>query len=153
MYFKLDLLIPCVSLNEHWHPTTFQTVCSCSARRTSQCLAVLELWYLGLLRSPLLRRAGGEPVLSNMFGGSGSLQRLRWCSAFEPFRLNTLQTGASSLFSRNPSKIEPICSFPVKLLSFSMFFRLDREKNRQSYVCFPWCHIWEEQLTFYGVRT
>jgi len=25
MYFKLDLLIPCVSPNEHWHHTVFQT--------------------------------------------------------------------------------------------------------------------------------
>lgn len=59
MYFKLDLFILCVSPNEHWHHTIFQTISSCCTRRTSQCPAVFELWYLRLLRSPLLERSGG----------------------------------------------------------------------------------------------
>lgn len=33
MYFKLDLLILCVSPNEHWHHTVFQPLSPCWTRR------------------------------------------------------------------------------------------------------------------------
>lgn len=35
MYFKLDLLILCVSPNEHWHLTIFQPGFPCCAKETT----------------------------------------------------------------------------------------------------------------------
>lgn len=151
MYFKLDLLLPCVSPNEHRHHTVFQTVPPCWTRRTSRCPAVFELWRLRLLRNPLPRRWGGN-LRSQMCCVAQALCREHsGARVSEPHAFQCVPDWCR--FGRDRGKTMPVHVFLIKLLTFGTFFRPDRENHRQSRACCPYCHVWEERLPFQGIRT
>lgn len=128
MYFKLDLLIPCVSPKEHWHHTIFQPGCPCWLRRTSQCPAVFELWDLSLLRTVL---RGWETWAVSVSGA--------WAPHSGVLALNALQTIVFLPVSKGS---EQKCIL-LMLLFPSIFFVLDRENHLLSHSS-PQSCVWEE---------